>query len=353
MSLPVLNLSTNPVLFADQLRKACHNIGFFLLEHDIPEAICNQALSETRHFFARPLAEKKTISYEDSPAFRGYMPLGVENTEGRVDGREQIEYAAEYLHEQQILERSLHRPFYHRLRSTNPWPNAVQPSLQPAISEYVRGVLEVADRLRDAMCVALQVDSDEIAPLFGQYDGEEPSFWSMKLVSYPPAHNGASTGDSMQGVGAHCDSNFLTLICQDPQSSGLQVQNVQGGWIDVPPTGPNTLICNIGELAQVWSGGYFLATPHKVLRNASSDRSRISLPVFYNPKLDSEMEPINTDGLRWERTQEMQWQRTHNTLINSVGENSFKSLARSHPAVFQRHHSDLTLREDGTIVERL
>jgi len=399
MSLPILNLSlhrTNPALFADQLRKACHEIGFFLLQHDIPSTVCNRALDETHQFFSRPLEEKMTISYEQSPAFRGYMPLGVENTEGKVDGRDQIEYAAEYHgmlrqrkqhpHQHPIMngEHGEQMPlFYNRLRATNPWPDGLQPTLRPAITEYVSGVLGVADRLRDAMCLALNVDPSDVAPLFGspssrqfvttnnnhhhhlnceENDDEEPSFWSMKLVSYPPispddtATNKTTTKATMQeplqGVGAHCDSNFLTLICQDAHSSGLQVQNVKGGWIDVPPTGPDMLICNIGELAQVWTGGYFLATPHRVMLQQSS-HGRTSLPVFYNPKLDVVMEPIGDAGnLPWDRCQENQWRWKHNTLMNSVGENSFKSLARSHPAVFEKHHGDLRILEDGRIVKR-
>lgn len=302
-----------------------------------------------------------TISYEKSASFRGYMPLGVENTEGKIDGRDQIEYAAEYNLHQQPSGNAEQTPLYRRLRATNPWPDEIQPSLRPAISEHVTGVLGVADQLRDAMCLALKVDPCEVAPLFGSgqlktnsSQSDEPSFWSMKLVSYPPASNNdinTPTTELLQGVGAHCDSNFLTLICQDSYSTGLQVQNVQGGWIDVPPTEPNTLICNIGELAELWTGGYFLATPHRVLRR-SSNRSRTSLPIFYNPKLDTVMEPIKIDDLPWERCQQNQWRRKKNKLMNSVGENSFKSLARSHPAVFEKHHGDLRILEDGRIVKR-
>jgi isopenicillin N synthase-like dioxygenase len=177
----------------------------------------------------------------------------------------------------------------------------------------------------------------------------------MKLVSYPPISVDVSATTQtgiLQGVGAHCDSNFLTLICQDAHSSGLQVQNVQGGWVDVPPTEPNTLICNIGELAEVWTGGYFLATPHRVMLRPSATSSRTSLPVFYNPKLDTVLEPIDTSALPWERSVKKQWRRKHNKLMASVGENSFKSLARSHPAVFGKHHNDLQILEDGSIVKR-
>jgi hypothetical protein len=36
----------------------------------------------------------------------------------------------------------------------------------------------------------------------------------------------------------------------------------------------------------------------------------------------------------------------------SVGENTFKSLARSHPNVFLEHHRDLQLLPDGRITRR-
>ena len=295
-----------------------------------------------------------TISYENSAAFRGYMPLGVENTEGKIDGREQIEYAAEYrnLHTYENGEEA----FYCRLKSTNPWPDNVQPSLCPVIMDYVRGVVDVADQLRKSMCNALNVDPREVDHLFGPCEGVDPSFWSMKLVSYPPVSNNDAnndiTNEPTQGVGAHTDSNFMTLICQDSHSSGLQVQNVQGGWIDVPPTTPNILICNIGELCEIWSKGFFMATPHRVLRHSSSTHSRTSLPIFYNPRIDTVMEPINTDKMAWTRSGEKQWRRQHNKFLGSVGENSLKSLARSHPTVFERHHSDLRILENGRIVKR-
>ena len=96
--LPVLYLSLhkgNPTLFAEQLRKACHDVGFFLLKHNHGD-ICEAALETCREFFSREEEEKMSIAYERSPAFRGYMPIGVENTSGKLDFRQQIEYAAEY-----------------------------------------------------------------------------------------------------------------------------------------------------------------------------------------------------------------------------------------------------------------
>jgi len=295
------------------------------------------------------MEEKMSISYENSPAFRGYMPIGVENTEGKVDRRDQIEYAAEYNTTKQQLKNGDDH-FYNRLRATNQWPDEIQPTLKTSIMDYTSGVLHVADRIRDAMCIALDVDPSEVSQLFG--DKDEPSFWSGKLVSYPPVSSSIDSDTNSQGVGAHTDSNFLTLICQDSHSTGLQVQNVQsGGWIDVPKTDPDILICNIGELAELWSARYFLATPHRVLRHSSATHSRTSLPIFYNPKMDANVQPINTEKLPWERQQTNQWKRQNNAFMKSVGDNSFKSLARSHPKVFIKHHQDLIL-DDGKIIKR-
>ena len=41
-----------------------------------------------------------------------------------------------------------------------------------------------------------------------------------------------------------------------------------------------------------------------------------------------------------------------NKLHDAYGINAFKSLARSHPAVFARHHPDLVVLPDGTVVEK-
>ena len=57
--------------FVQELRWACHTVGFFLLKrHGIPSSICQQGLLETRHFFQRPLQQKLSISYERYPNFR-------------------------------------------------------------------------------------------------------------------------------------------------------------------------------------------------------------------------------------------------------------------------------------------
>ena len=115
-ALPLLDLAQwrrHPLQFANAFRQACHEIGFFLLRVPAtatatttssssssllsPNHIADRALTETRQFFQDLSMEQKLeISYAHNPSFRGYMAQGTENTAGKVDWREQIEYAREY-----------------------------------------------------------------------------------------------------------------------------------------------------------------------------------------------------------------------------------------------------------------
>jgi isopenicillin N synthase-like dioxygenase len=331
--LPLLDIRgyyTDPMSFVEELRKACHNVGFFLLRHDVPLGLSEQQMEEARQFFKQPLEKKLEISYEHSPAFRGYMKLGVENTSGKTDLREQVEFA------QEAQGGKTHHAYYERLRGRNPWPS-FQPSLQTVSLQYIQHVCRIADSLREAMCMALGLDKDALSSLF-----DSNPHWVLKLISYPP-----TTRESCSfGVGPHTDTNFLTLVLQD-DVGGLQVYS-EGQWMDVPFM-PNVLVCNLGEQAEIWSQGYFLATPHRVL---SSLKQRISIPLFYNPMLEATIHPLDSISSPWERSSKKHWRQEQNTMLTTVGENTFKSLARSHPQVFSKHHPDLLLLDDGRIVPR-
>lgn len=139
------------------------------------------------------------------------------------------------------------------------------------------------------------------------------------------------------------------MVLQD-DSGGLQAF-AQGEWRDVPPLGLDVVVCNLGEVAELISQGYLLATPHRVL---STPHRRLSIPYFHNPSLETVIQPIELpQTLPWERDDsydsQQHWRRPKNTMLASYGLNAFKSLARSHPAVFSAHHSDLRITEDGKV----
>ena len=106
----------------------------------------------------------------------------------------------------------------------------------------------------------------------------------LRILHYPPM-----TGDEEPGAiraAAHGDINLLTVL-PAANEPGLQVQDKDGGWIDVPCDFGN-LIINIGDMLQEASGGYFPSTIHRVINptGKASDKSRISLPLFLHPRPD-------------------------------------------------------------------
>ncbi|MDO6447324.1 2OG-Fe(II) oxygenase family protein [Colwellia sp. 1_MG-2023] len=104
----------------------------------------------------------------------------------------------------------------------------------------------------------------------------------LRVLHYPPL-----TGDEEAGAiraAAHEDINLLTIL-PAANEPGLQVQEKDGTWIDVPADFGH-LIINIGDMLQEASAGYFPSTSHRVVNptGENAKKSRISLPLFLHPR---------------------------------------------------------------------
>lgn len=113
---------------------------------------------------------------------------------------------------------------------------------------------------------------------------------TLRLLNYPPVQN--TTPDQL-GAGAHTDYGTLTVLLQD-SIGGLQVQNVQGKWIDAPPI-EGTALINTGDLTARWSNNVFKSTPHRVkTRSANASNARQSIAFFSDPDSDVLIETIQS-----------------------------------------------------------
>ena len=63
----------------------------------------------------------------------------------------------------------------------------------------------------------------------------------------------------------------------------------EGGWIDAPPR-PGAFIVNVGDMLEIFSGGRFVSTPHKVVNKTGSER--YSFPYFAVPRFDTVVAPL-------------------------------------------------------------
>ncbi|MBL4647701.1 MAG: isopenicillin N synthase family oxygenase [Gammaproteobacteria bacterium] len=106
----------------------------------------------------------------------------------------------------------------------------------------------------------------------------------FRLNYYPPLTGSEEVGAVR--AAAHGDINLLTVLTAATQS-GLQAQDTNGEWYDVP-CDPGNLVINAGDMLQECSDGYYCSTTHRVLNpfGESAKKSRMSCPLFLHPQDD-------------------------------------------------------------------
>ncbi|NQY33454.1 MAG: isopenicillin N synthase family oxygenase [Alteromonadaceae bacterium] len=114
----------------------------------------------------------------------------------------------------------------------------------------------------------------------------------LRILHYPPL-TGDEEPDAIRAA-AHEDINLLTIL-PAANEPGLQVQQQDGNWLDVPSDFGN-LIINIGDMLQEASKGYFPSTSHRVINPTckSSEKSRISIPLFLHPRNEVKLSENHT-----------------------------------------------------------
>jgi isopenicillin N synthase-like dioxygenase len=316
-----------------ELRETARSLGFFYLAgHGIPQERIDSVIALSRKFFALPERDKIEIEMKKSPHFRGYNGPGLEYTRGRQDWREQVDFGAD----RETLDIKPGDPAWKRIIGPNQYPSAL-PELKPVIEQWIADVTAIGIRVLKAYAEALGQSPDVFEPV---YTGGPNQL--LKIIRYPGRDKTATD----QGVGAHKDSGFVTLLLQDT-ASGLQVDDGNGGWIDAKPI-RGTFVINTGELLEMASNGFLRANVHRVVTPpAGSDRLSVAfflganlaatVPVLTLPaELQSQVRGVTQDPL--------------NPLFNEVGRNFLKSRLRSHPDVAQAHHADL-LAEQSKVAE--
>ncbi|OIK03980.1 isopenicillin N synthase family dioxygenase [Streptomyces monashensis] len=326
--LPIIDLSAADrgsqarALLHAQLHSAAHDVGFFqLVGHGVTRAETDALLTAMRAFFALPEADRLALDNVNSPHFRGYTRTGDERTAGARDWRDQLDIGAE----RPARVPGPDEPPYWWLQGPNQWPAAL-PELRSAALTWIDRLSAVAERLLAELLTAIGARADFYAPAFGEHAHPH-----LKLVRYP-----GSAGDGTdQGVGAHKDYGFLTLLLQDTVG-GLQVQREDGLFHDVPPV-EGAFVVNLGELLEVATNGYLVATNHRVVSPPGATE-RFSVPFFYNPRLDARIQPLpfphaaTAPGITTDPS---------NPLYAEYGYNELKGKLRAHPLVAERHHGKL------------
>lgn len=261
---------------ADELCRICHEIGFFLVvDHGVESSLVGDVFDMMDRFFGLDVEHKRLIDKRSSPHFRGWEPVGTEFTNNRPDIREQIDIWTEW----PALAPNVEPP-YRRLLGPNQWlPEHILSRHRELSLTWFTELGRLADRLLRALSVGLGLEADHLQRFFGT-----TPMSLAKFIHYPP------TPEGQAGVNAHHDAGFLTVLAAG-ETPGLQVQNQDGAWIDVPVVA-DSFVINLGEMLQGVTGNYLVATPHRVISN----EERLSTGYFHGPSLDTPLAPLPLDG---------------------------------------------------------
>lgn len=319
--LPILDLTrfydpeTRPQ-FLQELQVLARDIGFFYLTgHGLSHARIEEIESISQAFFALDQTEKQRLSMDNSPHFRGYTQLYAENTRNIPDAREQIDIGPEL----PALPFDAATPLWHRLQGPNQWPTDWD-EFQQVTTAWLRDLRRIATDLLHAFMLALKVPENALDAFVTGTPNE-----LLKLIHYPKTE---LQHQPQQGVGAHKDTNILTLLLQD-QVGGLQVQR-DGKWIDVPYV-EDAFVINIGETLELATNGYLVANTHRVVSPTQQDR--YSIAYFISPNVFAGDLPVLQLPAELQRLATGSVSDPLNPLLKSIGQNSIKSRLRSHLSV--------------------
>jgi isopenicillin N synthase-like dioxygenase len=302
---------------AREIESACRATGFFYVSgHGVDPTLIARLDGSARAFFELPEPDKLEIAMaRGGRAWRGFFPVGAELTSGIPDQKEGLYFGAELGPDAPQVRAGL------PLHGANLFPRQV-PELRGAVLEYLDAMTATAQAVLRGVAQSLDLPADYFA---SGYTANPTVLF--RIFHYPPT----PPDTAAWGVGEHTDYGLLTLLLQD-DNGGLQVRMPDGAaprytattaakaalangdranpsranpaeastkgthtedhpgmWLDAPPI-PGTFVCNIGDMLDRMTGGWYRSTPHRV-RNVSGNE-RLSFPFFFDPDFAAEVPPL-------------------------------------------------------------
>lgn len=280
-AIPVIDIAplrdgADPVGVARQLHAASQGLGFIYVRgHGIPERLIRTARERAFEFFRADEVLKEAVRVSDR--HRGWIGRGGAKMQddARADLKESFVWGWQ--------DETGATPEDHALRGRNRWPGFL-PALEPAAMAYFHAAHRVAHDLMRGFALGLELDAE-----FFLATSDRP-LSRASFVYYPAQPE--EMGVDQFGVGPHTDFGVLTVLCQD-EIGGLQVQHVNGDWLQAAPI-PGTLVVNVADLLARWTAGAYKSTPHRVVN--SSGRERLSLVLAYDPNPETVIDPLAVFG---------------------------------------------------------
>lgn len=295
--IPVLDLSSarsgDPAAraaLAAELGAACEARGFLVITgHGVSSESVDELLSSARTFFESD-DDVKRRSMPPSPyVFRGFFPIQTSALAGSLDVETPPDlcevFAVNRFDDAGAAEAAGLQDGREGFFAPNIWPDI--DGFREAWTAYYAAMEDLSNDLMRLMAIALDLDEDWFDDKIGQHI-------SNLVVNHYPAQDTPPLEGQIRR-GAHTDYGSLTVLFQDDNPGGLQVEMADGTWADVPHI-PGSFVVNLGDLMAAWTNDRWVSTMHRVINPAPevAGTSRMSVAFFHQPDYDAEIRCIPT-----------------------------------------------------------
>jgi isopenicillin N synthase-like dioxygenase len=262
-------LSNDPILkqkFVDEIGKAYETIGFVALKgHFLDDTLVDRLYSEIKKFFDLPTAQKQNYEVPEISGQRGYVSFGKESAKGRKEGDlKEFWHFGQYVQDNPELEAE--------------YPKNIEVRELAEFNKVGKEAYKMLEKtaIYVLRALSLHLGLDEF--YFDPYVHNGNSI--LRPIHYPPIKEEPKNAER---AAAHGDINLITLL-MGAQGKGLQVQNLDGEWIDAIAN-PDELMINVGDMLSRHTNNKLKSTIHRVVNPPREmwGTSRYSIPFFLHP----------------------------------------------------------------------
>jgi len=261
----------------DAVRTAAEEFGAVqVVNHGVPQDLSADVSARMARLLARPRAEKAGLA---SPhPYRGWRQWPDDF------GRLELERfnVAQFDDVEAARAAGVAEEYLGLYAHDNMWP-ADDPGLREAAFGYIAASSRLAERMLRLYARALGLPGDALAL------GARPHL-RLTVNDYPTwAYPETASDEDKLLLLEHADDSAVTVLAQEGDYEGLQIQAAAGEWIPVPVI-PGALQVFSGHLLARWTGGRLRPGRHRVV--AGGTVTRRSIAVFCYPALETVVRPL-------------------------------------------------------------
>ncbi|KAI1860403.1 uncharacterized protein JN550_011555 [Neoarthrinium moseri] len=290
----------------ENMSDACHTYGFFnLAGHRIPRDVLNEVFDVNKMFFALPEDKKMEVWIKNSVgrSFRGYEPSGIQtHHKGLLPDIKET-----FMVGREVPETDPDCGSF----STGPnlWPSSLpKEKFQNRIMAYQGRMLNLVKTILDILALGLPKEWKCPPNVFDSLL-DKPSI-PMRFLHYGPVQ---ARDDRQFGVADHTDFGCVSILLQEPETSGLEAYYAPADtWIPVPVI-EDAFVINMGDMMQKYTGGYYHSARHRVQTNLNKHRH--SIAFFLNGNLKLRASALDGSGV-----ETVVGEHIRNRLLDTMGD---------------------------------